>query len=818
MSSLTAIGRLIAVSGTRGQVALASIQTALVLGALALPLTAAPQLDKPLPVPGGISLFVADVVVFLAVATWLGARMLLPSTERRPLLQTPVLGWPLLAFAVLLVPGIIRGHDRYGASLVGQPLRLVVYAGLAFAMTELRPRELYRGIVAVFYAGALWQVVLAAHYLATNTSQTPIRVLSTGGVRVLSLTTGMYLAATLVLALLNLDLERGRSRRAVALHLAAATLATIGIVLSYSRTTFLALALVLPVLFWQLPWLRGTVLRRWRWWLPVAAAAVAAIVVLLPTFTTRVVDRVTANPLADQSVRWRLAGIHAVLSGMRSGENGPAGPVTPTAVVEGNSLSNDGFENGTVGWNVQGGRLSTIPSNNPNFGERSLRIVTRGDNPDEGMYSDPVVASPGQTWTFSIWLKGAAAGDRVNVAIWEYDQRENAVVRANFPVTLTITPTQYFVRWTLIDPSTTHIRALVRTPDTAASAEAVDAYGDSASLVREIGSGDAGTANANAPEGGAAAPSYGPGGVLQPTLGLAATGPSALPNGDFEGGTQRWKIQGGQIVTVPGATPHFGALTLEMKTDGTTVDQGIYSAPVPVKAGQTWTFQVWLWGARGDEQVNVSLWRYDLQGDSIGRTDFPVTLTTLPTRYYTTAQIPDDGTVNIRALVRTREEPQVVGVFADNAELGLRAASAAGVGAPPRTRQAPGSFQIDRPLLGLGFGRVVDYTWEGRFYRVEGDPDNSFVYILAGGGALALASFLLLMGAYVRDALRRLRETSDVERSLIVWALSAWFIVMVNCAMAPFLPRSKIVLTLWALLLLPALVRRSDESSAERQD
>jgi O-antigen ligase len=140
------------------------------------------------------------------------------------------------------------------------------------------------------------------------------------------------------------------------------------------------------------------------------------------------------------------------------------------------------------------------------------------------------------------------------------------------------------------------------------------------------------------------------------------------------------------------------------------------------------------------------------------------------------------------------------------------------VGAPPRTRQAPGSFQIDRPLLGLGFGRVVDYTWEGRFYRVEGDPDNSFVYILAGGGALALASFLLLMGAYVRDALRRLRETSDVERSLIVWALSAWFIVMVNCAMAPFLPRSKIVLTLWALLLLPALVRRSDESSAERQD
>ena len=50
-----------------------------------------------------------------------------------------MIGLPLAAFAALLVPGIIRGHERYGASYLGQPARLVLYSALAFAMTELRP-------------------------------------------------------------------------------------------------------------------------------------------------------------------------------------------------------------------------------------------------------------------------------------------------------------------------------------------------------------------------------------------------------------------------------------------------------------------------------------------------------------------------------------------------------------------------------------------------------------------------------------------------------------------------------------------------------
>lgn len=801
MTTLAAMSRIVPTSRTRIQAVFAWLQTLLVLAALALPLTAAQQLDKAYALPGGISVFVADVIVGLAILSWLGARLLIPAAERRPLLQTPVLGWPLLAFAVLLIPGILRGHDRYGASLIGQPLRLVLYAGLAFGMTQLRPRELYRGIVAVFYAGALWEAVLAVYYLLTNTSQTPIRLLSTGGERTLSLTTGMYLAMTLVLALLNLDLVRVTSRRAAALHLSAAAVATFGILLSFSRTTFLALTLILPVLIWQSKGLRATVGRRWRWWVPAAVIGIVAVVLFLPGFTTRVTDRVTANPLHDQSVRWRLAGIHAVLTGMKSGERSSA-VAAPTAVPEDNRLLNSGFEQGTRGWQVQGGEISTIPSNNPNFGNQSLRLVTDGTSPDEGLYSDPVVALPGQTWTFSIWLKGTVDQERVNVALWEYDNREEAVVKANFPVTLTITPTQYYVRWRIADPTTTHIRALVRTPE----AEALELYGDSASLVRESAS----SAAAGTIEGGAAAPVYGPGGVLHPTQQVATSGPGSLPNGNFESGTEGWAIQGGQIATVPASEPRFGALSLEMKTTGSALDEGIYSAPVRVDPGQTWVFQMSLWGA-GGEDVNVSIWRYDSRDASIGRTELPVTLTNVPTAYSAAVQIPDDGTTHIRALVRTREQPQAVHVFADQGSLRLEGKPVAGVGAPKRA-QAASSFQIDRPLLGLGFGRVVDYTWEGRFYRVEGDPDNSFVYILAGGGALALLAFLVLMGGYVRDALKRVRTVSGAERALIVWALTAWFLIMANCAMAPFLPRSKIVLTLWAVLLLPALVRRSERA------
>ena len=69
------------------------------------------------------------------------------------------------------------------------------YAGLAAAMTELTARQALRLITVGLYAIAVWQAILAAYHIATGTSQTPISMLSTGGTRVLSLTTGMLLGA-----------------------------------------------------------------------------------------------------------------------------------------------------------------------------------------------------------------------------------------------------------------------------------------------------------------------------------------------------------------------------------------------------------------------------------------------------------------------------------------------------------------------------------------------------------------------------------------------------------------------------------------------
>ena len=77
------------------------------------------------------------------------------------MLNTLVLKWPLLLFAVCLLPGIWRGHERYGEGLVTQPVRLVFYAGLAAAMTELTARQGLRLVTVGLYAIAFWQSILA---------------------------------------------------------------------------------------------------------------------------------------------------------------------------------------------------------------------------------------------------------------------------------------------------------------------------------------------------------------------------------------------------------------------------------------------------------------------------------------------------------------------------------------------------------------------------------------------------------------------------------------------------------------------------------
>jgi hypothetical protein len=812
MTSLVAIGRRVTSSRVGLRSVVVKAQLALFLAALLLPLTSWSGLDRPRAF-GGLSVFPADLIVLAALASAVLLRVLSTEAEKPRMLSTPVLSWPLLAFALLLVPGIVRGHERYGESLVSQPVRLVFYAGIAAAMTEITPRQAFRWITMGLYAGAVWQgIVLAGYHIATGTSQTPIDLLSTGGTRVLSLTTGMFLGIALVIAIVNIELETNKRRRFV--HALFGAIALTGIVLAYGRTTFLALAIVLVFLAWKLPETRRMSLRAWRWWVPALALVAVCVAVLTPSTATQLTDRVKANPLTDHSVRWRLAGIHAVLAGMKNGEwDTRSGLLTSDA--SGNHLINSSFEFGTTGWQVQGGGIFTVPTVVPGFGQRSLMLRTNGVGADEGWYSSPVVAKAGQTWLYTVWLEGQVGGEQVNVSIWEYNDFEEAIHRAEFPAVLTPDVQQFAVKTTISDPEVTHIRVLVRTT----VPHKATLFGDLATL-RLV------TAPP-AQETHAVTTYNSDGAVLSPTIrgdgssafgdnqaNYAVGGPDRLANGSFAEPSPLGGVQGGTVTRVNGFSRSLGLNSALLATDGNRRDEGWYSDPVRVEPGQKWSFSVWLQGAQQAEKMLVGMWLYrnEVLQSPVGNLNFSVTLSGRPGEYIVTGVVPPGPARYVRGVVRTRLEPQKVDVLMDDAEL-----RPVGPDQPSlfSTNDVGTSYQIDEPILGLGFGRETQYVWLGNYYRVEGDPDNSYVFLLAGGGILALGGFLLLLGSFVRDAFRRLRSAVGTNRGLVLWALSAWFIIAVNCAMAPFLPRPKLVLSLWALMLVPALVHRARQERSE---
>jgi O-antigen ligase len=277
-------------------------RSALVYLALALALFGVPIVGHPLPI-GGTNLFVPDLIVLLALGGWLGSWLVSPPAARPRWPSSPLLGWPLALFAACLAVATWRGHEAYGASLVGQPLRLVLYAGIAAAMGGLRPKEFYRNVVIIFYAGTVWQAGVSAYYLAVGGSATPTSDLSTGGTRVLAISTAWYLAGALVLALLNLGLDERQGRRA--LHLAIAALAAFGVVAAFGRGTFLAIAILIPVLAILLRQTSRTLL----YLLPLCVPFIVLLALLVPRAAPDLVatmqDRVLGTSSSDLNVRWR---------------------------------------------------------------------------------------------------------------------------------------------------------------------------------------------------------------------------------------------------------------------------------------------------------------------------------------------------------------------------------------------------------------------------------------------------------------------------------------------------------------------------------
>ena len=214
------------------------------------------------------------------------------------------ISWPLLALAVFAMLGVVRGHERYDISLFGQPLRMIIYAGIAVALIGVDARSVWRGITTVFYAGAVVQFFYALYDLATGRSQTTSLSLSTGGTRVIALSTATYLVGSLVCALLNLERTHNRPGRQF-LHAVVAGLALFGIIVSFGRTTYAAVAVIIPALFIA----RRSLRRGLLWLLPLLLPLIVAIALIAPVLDSTLIptfrSRVAASPGTDINVIWR---------------------------------------------------------------------------------------------------------------------------------------------------------------------------------------------------------------------------------------------------------------------------------------------------------------------------------------------------------------------------------------------------------------------------------------------------------------------------------------------------------------------------------
>jgi O-antigen ligase len=120
----------------------------------------------------------------------------------------------------------------------------------------------------------------------------------------------------------------------------------------------------------------------------------------------------------------------------------------------------------------------------------------------------------------------------------------------------------------------------------------------------------------------------------------------------------------------------------------------------------------------------------------------------------------------------------------------------------------------ESPITGVGFGRPVRFISNGFHYTVAQDPHNQFLYLWAGGGTLLFGSFILLLVVYLLESWRRFRSGTPEERRLIFWAVSLWFVFVVNAGTGIILTQPYLLLPFWILMVLPMIVSPRGRSAA----
>jgi O-antigen ligase len=327
----------------------ASNRSILVFGALGLEMTAEPITHFVFQAPGGLSVYPADILVLLAIGSWLVGRLVAGRGDGPRAPSTPMLGWPFALFSVAILTAVSRGHAAYGTSYFSTATKLVLYAGIAFAIADLEPRKVHRGLVVVFYVGTVWMTLNALYFLAVGRSQLGEGTyeISTGGQRVVSLTVAMYLATAIFLALLNLGIDVSARRRA--LHLTIAALAVFCILNAYGRTTFVAVVVALPFLFVFGGRVREAVVGFVPLLIPFVALAAILVPLAVPDLVPTLVERVTQPRSRDTSYQWRVEARDRVL------EQFHESPIVGVGFGRKTEFQHDGFRYELAGQDAHNG-------------------------------------------------------------------------------------------------------------------------------------------------------------------------------------------------------------------------------------------------------------------------------------------------------------------------------------------------------------------------------------------------------------------------------------------------------------------------------
>lgn len=289
---------------------LTSHQVVLYAAAIALPAVTISAVGQPL--VG--SIYLPDVIVVSALGVWAFAT-LFGRGRVASIPYTPVLGLPFVLFAAAIVIATLRGHYAYGESLIGQPLRLVLYAAIVAGLAGMTPQRMHRLLLVLLYPAAVLLAVVAVYYLATGGSATDQDVLSTGGMRFFGISTSALCAGAFFFALLNLRLASNASARV--LHLGIALVAMFGVVAGFGRAVYTAVVVVCLLFVVMSPRLRKAVLSVVPLALPFVVLLAIGISHGAPGLVDSVASRVSSPPAKDADVQWRLKANRAVLAQIR---------------------------------------------------------------------------------------------------------------------------------------------------------------------------------------------------------------------------------------------------------------------------------------------------------------------------------------------------------------------------------------------------------------------------------------------------------------------------------------------------------------------